>query len=78
MENTIKAFEEQMKETKAELMKMIPVDELINMDSDAFIAIQKMLKLADTSMKLVVEQAQTIDEINTKLDRLIELMRREA
>ena len=78
MEGTIKVFEEQVKELKAELIKKIAVEDIIEMDSDEFIIIQKMLRFMDTSMELYVGQARMINDINDKLNQLIGLEKREA
>lgn len=41
-------------------------------DVEAFELMQGMFKMCDLSMKLMEEQAETIDEINNKLDKLLE------
>ena len=41
-------------------------------DADAFELMSGMFRMCDLAMKLVCEQAETIDEINNKLDKLLE------
>ena len=43
-----------------------------DVDADVLDLIKSMFGLIDISTKLVVEQANTIQEINEKLDRLLE------
>lgn len=69
-ETTIK-FEEEVKELTKEFMKEFATD-IFDMDERQFDLMKKLFGLLNTSMELVKEQANTIDLINNKLDRLLE------
>lgn len=51
---------------------MVDDDMLQNIDAERFEFITKIMNLVDTSMELVVEQTKLFDEMDKKLDRLIE------
>ena len=65
-------YKEQVNEAKTSLLKLIPAESILEMDTEGIEALKKMLKLLDTSMTFVVEQAETINEINEKLDLLLD------
>ena len=65
-------YKEQVNEAKTSLLKLIPAESILEMDTEGIEALKKMFKLLDTSMTLVVEQAETINEINEKLDLLLD------
>lgn len=69
-ETTIK-FEEEVKELTKEFMREFATD-VFDMDEREFECMKKLFGLLNTSMELVKEQANTIDQINNKLDRLLE------
>ena len=69
-ENTVK-FEEEVKELTKEFMREFATD-VFDMDEREFECMKKLFGLLNTSMELVNEQANTIDQINNKLDRLLE------
>ena len=61
----------EVNEMKDIFMKSLSLDMLEDMDEDGFIAMKKCFKLMNLSMELAVEQAQVMDEINAKLDKLV-------
>ena len=69
-ETTVK-FEEEVKELTKEFMREFATD-VFDMDEREFECMKKLFGLLNTSMELVNEQANTIDQINNKLDRLLE------
>ena len=69
-ETTIK-FEEEVKELTKEFMREFATD-VFDMDEREFECMKKLFGLLNTSMELVKEEANTIDQINNKLDRLLE------
>ena len=69
-ETTIK-FEKEVEELTKEIMKEFATD-IFDMDERQFDLMKKCFGLLNTSMELVKEQANTIDQINNKLDRLLE------
>ena len=69
-ETTIK-FEEEVKELTNECMKEYATD-IFDMDEKQFDVMKKLVGLRNTSIELVKEQANTTDQINNKLDRLLE------
>ena len=69
-ETTVK-FEEEVKELTKEFMREFATD-VFDMDEREFECMKKLFSLLNTSMELVKEQANTIDQINNKLDRLLE------
>ena len=69
-ETTIK-FEEEVKELTKEFMREFATD-IFDMGEKQFDLMKKLFGLLNTSMELVKEQANTIDQINNKLDRLLE------
>ena len=69
-ETTIK-FEEEVKELTKEFTREFATD-VFDMDEREFECMKKLFGLLNTSMELVKEQANTIDQINNKLDRLLE------
>ena len=69
-ETTVK-FEEEVNELTKEFMREFATD-VFDMDEREFECMKKLFGLLNTSMELVKEQANTIDQINNKLDRLLE------
>lgn len=71
MEKIIREFKEEFEKAKQMMMKMMCEEGMLEgMNEDAFHAMQTMLKLMNVSLELTVKQAETINEINEKLDRM--------
>ena len=64
-----KSVDTTMEKCKAKLGEMIFEDEF---DIDTVEFIKDVFQLCDVSMRLVKEQANSIQEINEKLDKLLE------
>lgn len=70
LETTIK-FVGEYTEVKELCVREFASD-MLSMNPDEFVLMTKLMRLLDTSLDLVREQAETIDSINQKLDRLLE------
>lgn len=73
MLETAMKMEKKMDEMVRLLTVQILTEDIIDMDSDNDIAVLKAtFELIDISKKMMVEQAKTIDEMNRKLDVILE------
>lgn len=73
MLETAMKMEKKMDEMIHLLTAQILTEDIIGMDSDNDIAVLKAtFELIDISKKMMVEQAKTIDEMNRKLDVILE------
>ena len=70
-EKSNEIFEEINEVKKLYIREFIDEDELKNMNHHQFELVQKMLKIIDLSMDLAHEEMKAIDEINSKLDKLL-------
>ena len=62
---------EEVNELKDSFMTMIGSEMLESMDESEFVMFKKMFNLMNTSMEVVKEQAEVIESINEKLDKLL-------
>lgn len=69
-------FIEEVNELKNSCMSMIVTESLSYMTGTEFDMIKKVFNLMNTSMGVIKEQAEVIESINNKLDKL--LMRKES
>lgn len=73
MLETAMEMEKKMDKMVRLLTVQILTEDIIDMDSDNDIAVLKAtFELIDISKKMMVEQAKTIDEMNRKLDAILE------
>lgn len=76
MLETTKKLVEEMKELEKETMKMIAGNDMVDafdyIESGELALILKSIKLLHTSMDLMLEQAKVMDDMNRKLDLLLE------
>jgi hypothetical protein len=73
MLETAMEMEKKMDKMVRLLTVQILTEDIIDMDSDNDIAVLKAtFELIDISKKMMVEQAKTIDEMNRKLDVILE------
>lgn len=73
MLETAMEMEKKMDKMVRLLTVQILTEDIIDMDSDNDIAVFKAtFELIDISKKMMVEQAKTIDEMNRKLDVILE------
>ena len=70
---TVKTNEiiKEVNELKEIFMKQFSTDMFEDMEGDEFVAMKKTFKLMNLSMELAVEQAEVMDAINEKLDKLL-------
>lgn len=61
---------EEVKEVKDLYLKQIGSG-IVYMDDDTIALYQKSFKLLDTSMEVLIEEAEIIESINKKLDKLL-------
>lgn len=62
---------EEVNEMKDLIMKQCTIDMFINMGAEELLIIKKTVDLADKTMKLAIAQAEMMDNINEKLDKLL-------
>lgn len=63
-------------ELKDFFMKQISFDMLDGMDEEEFVAMKKCFKIMNLAMELAVEQAEVMDAMNEKLDKLVAMQER--
>ena len=57
-------------------VKQLSACDIKDMDADNFVAIQKCIGLVDSACELMVEEAQMIDDMDRKLDEVLDLLRK--
>lgn len=79
MKETIKDFENTYKELKGQLTKAFVENEVYSgLESEQVELMVNMIKLCDTSVKIMKEEAEIIDRIDSKIDRLLERKEKES
>jgi hypothetical protein len=72
MLETAMQMEKKMDEMVHLVTAQIGAEDILSIDSDTFAVLKASLELIDISKKMMVEQAKTIDEMNRKLDVILE------
>ena len=72
MLETAMMMEKKMDEMMRLLTARIRAEDIFSIDSDDFAVLKASFELIDISKKMMVEQAKTIDEMNRKLDVILE------
>lgn len=72
MLETAMQMEKKMDEMVHLVTAQIGAENILSIDSDTFAVLKASLELIDISKKMMVEQAKTIDEMNRKLDVILE------
>lgn len=72
MLETAMKMEKKMDEMIHLVTAQIKVEDILSIDSDTFAVLKASLELLDISKKMMVEQATIIDEMNRKLDVILE------
>lgn len=73
LKDTMKDYVNDMREAEKELINYaFEVDMSEDLDDHENLIMLKLIKLLHRSYKIVVDQAEAIDNINAKLDKLIE------
>lgn len=65
-------FKKEVEGAKESMLKLIPVEDILKMEPEAINAINRTFKLLDVSLNLVVEQSEALNEINEKLNLLLD------
>lgn len=72
MKKTTERMIEEVNELKELCIKeLFDPDQINGMDEKVFLLYKKMFKLMDTSMKVVLKQAELMEEQSRKLDKLL-------
>ena len=58
-------------------VKQLSACDIKDMDADNFVAIQKCIGLVDSACELMVEEAKMMDDMDRKLDEVLEILRKE-
>ena len=58
-------------------VKQMSACDIKDMDADNFAAIQKCISLVDSACELMVEQSRMMDNMDRKLDNVLEILRKE-
>ena len=58
-------------------VKQMSACDIKDMDADNFAAIQKCISLVDSACELMVEQSRMMDDMDRKLDEVLEILRKE-
>ena len=58
-------------------VKQMSACDIKDMDADNFVAIQKCIGLVDSACELMVEEAKMMDDMDRKLDEVLEILRKE-
>ena len=57
-------------------VKQMTACDIKDMDADNFAAIQKCISLVDSACELMVEQSRMMDDMDRKLDEVLDLLRK--
>ena len=57
-------------------VKQLSACDIKDMDADNFVAIQKCIGFVDSACELMVEEAQMMDDMDHKLDEVLDLLRK--
>lgn len=71
MKKAIKKFNENLDEVKRVALQGVMPD-MLDMSVSDFEAMQAMMRLMGSALKLITKQAEMIDQINNKLDYMID------
>ena len=56
--------------------KQISIRDLKDMDAETLGAIQSCIKLGESACELAIEQSKMMDDMNSKLDEVLEILRK--
>lgn len=71
MKEITKQYVNEVKEVEKSVIGMMGGSDIQNMDIEMFKFLQTLLRLIDTSNKMVMESGEIMDEMNAKLDLLL-------
>ena len=72
MKEITKQYVNEVKEVEKSVIGMMDGSDIKNMDIEMFKFLRTLLRLIDTSNKMVLESGEMMDEMNVKLDLLLE------
>ena len=72
MLETAMKMEKKMEKIVHLVTAQIGAEDILSIDSDTFAVLKASFELIDISKKMMVEQAEMIDEMNRKLDIILE------
>ena len=64
-------YAKKIRETEKEIFSTVGTDEIMNMDSRSILLLKALDELLNTSCDIMVAQAEMLDEMDRKLDKLI-------
>lgn len=77
MVKTTQKMIDETKELEKELIKYMADNETFDeLDSDELNLLSKMKAMVDTSMKVMLKQAELLEEQNKKIDKILELVKK--
>ena len=77
MVKTTQNMVDETKELERELIKYMADNETFDeLDSDELNLLSKMKAVVDTSMKVMLKQAELLEEQNKKIDKILELVKK--
>ena len=68
---------DEAKELMGFCVKQMDYRDLKNMDQEEFYAMKKCLEFVDSACELMVEEAELMDDLNYKLDKVLALLNKE-
>ena len=71
MKEITKQYVKEVKEVEKSVIRMMGGNDILNMNIEMFEFLQTLLRLIDTSNKMVMESGQIMDEMNAKIDLLL-------
>lgn len=71
MKEITKQYVNEVKEVEKSVIGMMGGSDIQNMDIEMFKFLQTLLRLINTSNKMVMESGEIMDEMNAKLDLLL-------
>lgn len=74
LENKTRKLMVEAKELMDSCVKQMGVCSLQTMSADDLAVIQKCINLVDSACELSIEQAAMMDELNTKLDKVLDIL----
>lgn len=66
-----KNYIERVKDTEKTIISLVGAEDILDMDERTVVMLKKFMVLLDESCNLIVAQAVALDDITTKLDKLI-------
>ena len=77
LENKTTELVNEAKELMGLCVKQMDYHDLKNMDQEEFYAMKKCLEFVDSACELMVEEAELMDDLNYKLDKVLALLDKE-